>query len=139
MSSEVRHSRTAIGDATEPRLSPSQIPILDEAQIGLLRDALGPEDLHAMFAELPPAIAREREQIERAVAARDERAMRAAAHTLKGVANSFGAARLAALAKELEIDVDSIEAAVLSLPLLLDAIAQTNSALNRYGPARSEK
>jgi HPt (histidine-containing phosphotransfer) domain-containing protein len=104
-------------------------PLFDEDQMATLRDALGDEELRAMLARLPAAIAQAQQKIEEAVAAGNLEAARRAAHGLKGVATNFGAARIAATAREMELETASIEAMQERLPVLLDAMTMTFAAL----------
>ena len=104
-------------------------PLFDEDQMATLRDALGDEELRAMLARLPAAIAQAHQKIEEAVAAGNLEAARRAAHGLEGVATNFGAARIAATAREMELETASIEAMQQRLPVLLDAMTMTFAAL----------
>jgi HPt (histidine-containing phosphotransfer) domain-containing protein len=104
-------------------------PLFDVAQIALLRDALGEADLRAMLADLPNAAERAGQKIRTALASNDLEEVRRLAHTLKGVASSFGAARLAAIAWEFELEGTSIASMLLRMPALADAIEKTSAAL----------
>jgi histidine phosphotransfer protein HptB len=104
-------------------------PLFDVAQIALLRDALGEADLRAMLADLPNAAERAGQKIREALASNDLEEVRRLAHTLKGVASSFGAARLAAIAREFELEATSIASMLLRMPALADAIEKTSAAL----------
>jgi len=104
-------------------------PLFDLAQIALLRDALGQEDLHAMLSELPNAAGQACRNIRTALASNDLEEARRLAHALKGVAGSFGAARLAAIAREFELDATSIASLMQRMPALAVAIDETLAAL----------
>jgi HPt (histidine-containing phosphotransfer) domain-containing protein len=104
-------------------------PLFDEAQIDLLRDAIGEEDLYAMLSEFPPAGVRMLAAVEAAVAADDFDQARASAHNLKGCASSFGVAQVADLAREIELELPSIEAIRLRLPALVESLNLTAAAL----------
>jgi HPt (histidine-containing phosphotransfer) domain-containing protein len=104
-------------------------PLFDVAQIALLRDALGEVDLRAMLADLPNAAERAGQKIREALASNDLEEVRRVAHNLKGVASSFGAARLAAMAREFELEGTSIASMLLRMPVLADAIEKTSAAL----------
>jgi HPt (histidine-containing phosphotransfer) domain-containing protein len=110
-----------------------RLPLLDEAHIAMLREAVGDEDLRAMFAELPDATRQALDAVRAAVASDDAAGARHAAHTLKGVASSFGAARLAALACELEHPTSSITAISQGIAVLDDLIEETSAALDVVG------
>jgi len=104
-------------------------PLFDDFQIEMLRDAVGPDDLGAMLAELPRHALRSFEAIKAALASDDfEQACRAA-HVIKGVASSFGAARLAAIAREMELESSSLAALRGHMPTLAETIQSTAAAL----------
>jgi HPt (histidine-containing phosphotransfer) domain-containing protein len=104
-------------------------PLLDPVQIEMLREAMGPEDLGSMLAELPLHALQTRGAIEAALASEDLDQARREAHVLKGFASSFGAARLAAIAREMELDSPSITALRQCMPALIDIIEKTTAAL----------
>jgi HPt (histidine-containing phosphotransfer) domain-containing protein len=104
-------------------------PLFDVAQVALLRDALGEADLRAMLAELPNAAEQAGQKIRTALASDDLEEVRRAAHALKGIASSFGAARLAAIAREFELEATSIASMMQRMPVLADAIEKTSAAV----------
>jgi histidine phosphotransfer protein HptB len=104
-------------------------PLFDMAQIALLRDALGEEDLRAMLSELPNAAGQACHKIRAALASNDLEEVRRLSHTLKGFASSFGAARLAAIACEFELEATSIASMMQRMPVFADAIDETVAAL----------
>ena len=104
-------------------------PLFDVAQIALLRDALGEEDLRGLLSELPSAAGQAFDQIGAALASNDPEEVRREAHALKGVASSFGAARLAAIARELELEAASIALMLQLMPALANAIDDTLAVL----------
>jgi HPt (histidine-containing phosphotransfer) domain-containing protein len=106
-----------------------KISLLDEDQIGLLREALEPDELAAMLSELPLAAQQALEAIKAAVESAELDEARRAAHVLKGAASSFGAARLAEVARTIELDHPSIADVDRIMPLLVEIIAQTTAAL----------
>ena len=112
--------------------------LFDEAQIGMLRDAVGPEDLLAMLSELPPAAANSLAAIADALTASDIVQARRSAHILKGCAGTFGAARLAAIACEIELELTAIEAMRQRMPALIEALDRTTAALRRVAGVTSE-
>lgn len=105
------------------------ISVLDDDQIGLLREALEPEDLAAMLSEFPLTARRALEAIEAAVGSEELAEARRAAHVLKGAASSFGAARLAEIARRIELELSSIEDVDGIMPSLVETIAKTTAAL----------
>jgi histidine phosphotransfer protein HptB len=104
------------------------MPLLDDSQLALLREALDEEELRAMLSELPHAAMQAIGSIEVAVRSNDLDEARRSAHVLKGVASSFGAARLAAMAREIELEMATIDGVAKCLPDLIEAVEQTAAA-----------
>lgn len=109
----------------------ANLPLLDEAQIEALREALGADELRGMYGDLPASARASRDLIERAVRDQDMDAARKAAHVLKGVASSFGAMRLAEVARVIELDLPTAAAAAPFLGVLTGTVDDTVSALSR--------
>ncbi len=109
-----------------------QISLLDDAQLELLREALDEDELRAMLSELPEAARQAIDAIETSVAANDLDQARRSAHVLKGVASSFGAARLAAIAREIELELPSIECIATCVPWLIETVEQTAAAFSGF-------
>ncbi|MGA7804684.1 Hpt domain-containing protein [Bradyrhizobium sp.] len=107
----------------------AQEPLFDESQIALLRDALGEDELREMFADLPEAAQRSLEAIQAALEANDLEQAKRAAHVLKGVASSFGAARLALIAREIELELPTVASIAQSVPVLMAALNDTSASL----------
>jgi len=107
-------------------------PLFDAEQIKLLREAMGPEDLREMFAELPQHAGQAQDAIGAALAVDDLDQARRAAHVLKGFAGSLGAGRLAAIARMIELDAPSLIAARQYLPALAAAIEATTVRLGEF-------
>ena len=109
-------------------------PLFESEQLELLRAALGEEDLSAMLLQLPQAAKDSFEAIQAALDAGSLNAARKAAHVLKGFSGSLGAARLSSLAREIELDLDTLASVANSMPLLSATIEATISDLPRYAP-----
>ncbi|PDT88752.1 Hpt domain-containing protein [Bradyrhizobium sp. Y36] len=103
----------------------ADVPLFDDPQIALLREALDEEDLAAMMAELPSASGAAIEAIGVAARSGNLADVQRAAHVLKGVASSFGAARLAGLAREIEQELRGIHEVPESLARLAEVAEQT--------------
>jgi histidine phosphotransfer protein HptB len=118
-----------------------ELPLFDRSQIALLRDALGEDDLRAMLSELPGTAEHAFHEIRTALASNDMEEVRRLAHAFKGVASSFGAARLAAIAREFELEATSIASVIQRMPALADAIDETAAALPdvERGPSAGAK
>lgn len=111
----------------------TETPLLDEPQLELLREALDESDLAAMLSELPSAAQQAIGAIEAAVRSNNMEEARRSAHVLKGVASSFGAARLAAMAREIELESVSIDDVGGCIADLIVTVEQTSNAFS--GPA----
>lgn len=110
-------------------------PLLDQVQIALLRNALGEQDLRAMLSEFPGAAGEAFRDIGTALASNNLVDVRRLAHAFKGVASSFGAARLAAIAVEFELEATSIASMMRLMPDFVRAIDETLAALPEVGSA----
>ncbi|MGH8802488.1 MAG: Hpt domain-containing protein [Casimicrobiaceae bacterium] len=89
-----------------------KLPTIDRATLDELKETAGAEFVvelvDTFLAEAPVMLA----GLRQAFAARDTEAFRRTAHSLKSNANTFGARRLAAMAKDLELGgMASVEAA----------------------------
>lgn len=108
-----------------------QEPLIDHDQIDLLREALGEDELRALYSDFASSAAGSLEAITRALELGELADVRKAAHLLKGLSGGFGAARVAALARHIELVADSLETIKQHLPCLVETIEQTNSTLAR--------
>lgn len=107
----------------------TDLPLFDVAQIASLRNALGEEDLREMLLQFPSAAAEAFNNVATAFRSNELEEVRHLAHTLKGLASSFGAGRLAAIACEFELEAASIASMMQLMPALTDAIDATLAAL----------
>jgi HPt (histidine-containing phosphotransfer) domain-containing protein len=82
-----------------------------------------------MLLDLSPAAAQSVAEICKALASDDIEQSRRAAHVLNGCASTFGAVRLAALACEIELELPSIDAMRLLMPILLETLDLTAASL----------
>lgn len=103
----------------------ADVPLFDDSQVALLREALDEKDLAAMMAELPSASGAAIKAIGIAASSGNLADVQRAAHVLKGVASSFGAARLAGLAREIELQLRGIDEVPESLSRLAAVAEQT--------------
>lgn len=110
-------------------------PLLDLGQIALLKAALGDADLQDMLSDFSTAAREAFVVIDTALASDDLIEARRAAHAFKGVAGSFGAARLAAIAVDMELRADSIAYIRQRMNALSDAIEETGAVLCEAGRA----
>jgi CheY-like chemotaxis protein len=113
---------------------PAPEPLLDEAYLRALVDALGVAHVAALAASLPEEMDPHRRQLTRMTPATDVTALRAPAHALKGVAANLGLSALAALAGAVEEaarggDAARVEKLAADLPGCADA---SLAALRRF-------
>jgi len=87
--------------STSPAAAPADAAV-DETYLGLLVEALGEGKVGELIARLPEEIYPLRERLAQARAGRDAAGLRAAAHSLKGVAAYFGLSALAELSGGIE-------------------------------------
>ncbi|GLH81184.1 hypothetical protein SSBR45G_60930 [Bradyrhizobium sp. SSBR45G] len=110
----------------------SDVPLMDQDQLDLLRAALDPDELRAMLGQLPSAAEQGLAAIKAALAAGDLPQVCRAAHVLKGSASSFGAARLAEIARRIELDLTTSGEIEACLPVLCETVAATADELARW-------
>jgi signal transduction histidine kinase/CheY-like chemotaxis protein/HPt (histidine-containing phosphotransfer) domain-containing protein len=85
------------------------VPLFDAAKLTELRESFGEEDLRTALNCIPAEGARCLSQIKAAINIGDLDAVRKAAHSLKGMAGNFGATRLAAISRRIEMEAPAIE------------------------------
>lgn len=89
-------------------------PILDTARLAALRQAVGGDALASLAARFGPAVDKDLVSIRSGLAAGDRKKVAEAAHSLKGLAVTFGADRLQAAAQALQsgaegsVDLDTL-------------------------------
>ncbi|HYD66899.1 Hpt domain-containing protein [Azospirillum sp.] len=105
-------------------------PLFDGDLLAELREGLAPEDFRAVFAELPDAVRQQWSELRAALARNDHGAASEAAHSLKGMAASVGATRLAETACAVEQGATHT-AAVADLEA---AVADTLAAMATFDP-----
>jgi HPt (histidine-containing phosphotransfer) domain-containing protein len=113
-------------------MTAAAVPLIDQDQLELLQAALDPGELRAMLAQLPSAADEALAAIKAALAAGDLQHARKAAHVLKGSASSLGAARLAEIARTIELELMTADEIQACLPVLADIIAATSGELARW-------
>jgi HPt (histidine-containing phosphotransfer) domain-containing protein len=100
-----------------------QLPLLDTVRLEELRAAVG-DSYDLMIGMFPDSAREELDALRNALDTADAVTARRAAHTLKGVAASFGATRVQAIAHMLEdttLPPDRSKALIASLETALDA------------------
>jgi signal transduction histidine kinase/CheY-like chemotaxis protein/HPt (histidine-containing phosphotransfer) domain-containing protein len=107
--------------------------IFDCATLAELREGLEEGELRAALAMIPAEGGKCLNQIKAAVAAGDLDAARKAAHRLKGMASNFGAARLAGLARRIELEAPAIEVVSKHVRPLEIALNETQAKISAIG------
>ena len=128
VASPVEDLRQANNDHTA-----NDTPVFDEGKLGALRDAIGEGKLQELLADLSSESNKLLSEIQDALAAGDLETARKAAHGLKGMAGNFCATRVAAIAKEIETQVPTLEAAARGATNLKLAIEQTQYWIEQAG------
>jgi EAL domain-containing protein (putative c-di-GMP-specific phosphodiesterase class I) len=105
-------------------------PQFDRAQLAMLGEALGRDELRAMLSGLPAEIAAIMGRIEAALAEDDRDAASRASLVLRSVASNFGAARLASACREFSRGIVRETSMPARLAELSDTIDKTLVALD---------
>lgn len=101
------------------------LPVFDRVRIEDGLGVLPARRVAGMLSMLPTEVRRRLDEYRAAVQNDDSSAARRAAHTLKGLAANFGAARLEAMSRAAEAACGSIVAARAATPLMEDAVERT--------------
>ena len=111
-------------------ISPA-IALFDIAKLAQLRKSFGDEDLRVALSCIPGEGAKCLNQMKAAVSAGDLDAARRAAHSLKGMAGNFGATRLAAISRRIELEAPAIEAVAEKINELEQTLAETLTGIGK--------
>lgn len=115
-------------DETEGAEPDSLPPVFDRARVCAAVGSLPPIRAMEMIALVPEEAETQLASFDKALAANDLEAARRIAHTMKGLAANFGAARLEAAAIRTQHGCKTIEEAQASLPELRAAVIATREA-----------
>jgi CheY-like chemotaxis protein/HPt (histidine-containing phosphotransfer) domain-containing protein len=105
-------------------------PLLDQGMLDQLHDCLDAEDLMDMFGLFPGQAKLQADEIDAAIASADPVAIKRAAHGMKGANANLGAQRIAAIAREIELNAANFEHAAHLVTLVRAQIDPTSKALN---------
>jgi signal transduction histidine kinase/DNA-binding response OmpR family regulator/HPt (histidine-containing phosphotransfer) domain-containing protein len=119
----------------EPRAE--AVAVFNPATLAELRKGLEESELRAFLAMIPVEGAKCLDQIKAAVAAGDLDAARKAAHRLNGMASNFGAARVAGIARRIELEAPAIEIVSRHLTPLEIALHETQAQISTAASRRS--
>jgi CheY-like chemotaxis protein len=135
VASELPAHPQASAPASAPPPSPPPVdvftatPLLDQGMLDQLHDCLDQEDLTDMFALFPDQARLQADEIDAAIANADPAAVKRAAHGMKGANANLGAQRIAAIAREIEVNAGDFEQAARLVALVRAQIAPTHEAL----------
>lgn len=101
------------------------LPLFDRERVEGGLGVLPPHRVAGMLGMLPAEVRRRLDEYRAALEAGDLSTARRAAHTMKGLAANFGAARLEAIARAAEAACGSVDAARAATPLIEDAVERT--------------
>jgi len=107
------------------------IPLFDEAKLADLRSTFGESDFRVALGCIPDEGAKCLNQIKAAIIAGDLDAALKAAHNLKGMAGNFGATRLAAISRRIELDAPAIEVVAKNVAELEEALNDTRDGIEK--------
>jgi HPt (histidine-containing phosphotransfer) domain-containing protein len=106
------------------------IPLLDQGMLDQLHDCLDAEDLMDMFGLFPGQAKLQADEIDAAIARADPVAVKRAAHGMKGANANLGAQRIAAIAREIELNAADLDRVAHLVTLAHAQIDPTHEALN---------
>jgi CheY-like chemotaxis protein len=109
------------------------LPVFDKSVIAAWSSGMNQADVSATLECVPDESAKSLHEIKAAIAAGDLTEARRIAHRLKGMASNLGAARLAAVARSIELDAPSIEVVSHQLKLLTATTNETLVQLRAIG------
>ncbi len=107
------------------------VVILDTGVINMLREQFDFETLSGVLRKVPDEAGAYLNEIKAAAADGDLEAAKRAAHKLKGMAGNLGAARLAAIARSIEIESGEIDAVSAQIEPLEKALGETSDEISK--------
>jgi histidine phosphotransfer protein HptB len=107
------------------------IALFDTAKLAELRESFGKEDLRVALSCIPDEGAKCLNEMKAAIGAGDLDAARRAAHSLKGMAGNFGATRLAAISRRIELDAPAIEVVADEIDELERTLDETRAGIGK--------
>lgn len=105
------------------------IPLIDPVAMAQWTTDLDPEDVEAILAQVPGQCEACVSELTAAAGAQELVKAKRVAHKLKGMAANLGAARLARLARSIELESEDVAEVVQCLPLVSAMVAETIDAL----------
>ncbi len=117
------------GDVPRAATCEGDLPVVDEAALNALGEAMGVAPLRQALDAMPEEAGRLLAEIRRAVQNDDLDGARRSAHSLKGMASNLAAPRLAGIARKIEQDAGTLDAVESCLPDLESTIVQTRERM----------
>jgi CheY-like chemotaxis protein/HPt (histidine-containing phosphotransfer) domain-containing protein len=112
-------------------VSSPTIALFDPAKLVELKENFGEADFRVALSCIPDEGAKCLNQMKTAIGAGDLDAARRAAHSLKGMAGNFGATRLAAISRRIELEAPAIEAVAEEIDELEQALDATRAEIGK--------
>jgi HPt (histidine-containing phosphotransfer) domain-containing protein len=109
--------------------SGSAFPLFDAGRLAALRESFGADEFRLALSRIPDEGDKCLSQIKAAVNAGDLDAVRKVAHSLKGMAGNFGATRLAAISRRIELESPAIDVAAQKLGELEQTLDDTRAGI----------
>ncbi len=103
----------------------NKLPVFDKSVIAAWSSGMNQADVSATLECVPDESVKSLNEIKAAIAAGDLTEARRIAHRMKGMAANLGAARLAAVARSIELDAPSIEVVSHQFKLLTETTDET--------------
>lgn len=107
-------------------------PLIDQAAMAEWCTDLDREDIADILGRVPAQCTASIAEIETAVGEKELAKVKRVAHRLKGMAANLGAARLARLARCIELESKDLADVELQLPVLKTTVAETLAALAEH-------
>ena len=124
-------AETAESHERHGHVSSPTIALFDPAKLVELRENFGEADFRVALSCIPDEGAKCLNLMKAAIGAGDLDAARRAAHSLKGMAGNFGATRLAAISRRIELDTPAIEAVAEEIDELEQALDATRAEIGK--------
>ena len=124
-------AETAESHERHGHVSRPTIALFDPAKLVELRENFGEADFRVALSCIPDEGAKCLNLMKAAIGAGDLDAARRAAHSLKGMAGNFGATRLAAISRRIELETPAIEAVAEEIDELEQALDATRAEIGK--------
>ena len=110
----------------------AELPLIDQRVMSDWCNDMDREDVLAVLARVPAEGVRSLADFKKAIGSGDLASARRTAHRLKGMANNLGAARLAQMARAIELSSQSIDDVSCRMATLEKTVGETLEVLRSY-------